>query len=89
MSTLIEPPDANTSRPFVSWKVEHMGIRVPGFDAAVAWYTKKLDFQVKHSLLLGDLTYAFLSLAADDSVSVDLVAGRIASGRSQQSASIG
>ena len=43
MSTLIEPPDANTSRPFASCKVEHMGIRVPGFDVAVAWYTKKLD----------------------------------------------
>ena len=75
MSTPIKSPGANTSSPFASWKVDHMGIRVPNFDVAVAWYTEKLDFQLKHSLPLGVLTYAFLSLAADDSVSVELVAG--------------
>jgi hypothetical protein len=30
------------SSPFASMKIEHVGIRVPDFDAAVAWYSEKL-----------------------------------------------
>jgi catechol 2,3-dioxygenase-like lactoylglutathione lyase family enzyme len=75
MPTSITPPAAGTSSPFASWKVEHVGTRVPDFGAAVAWYTEKLDFRLAHSLPLGDLTYAFLSPVADDSFSFELVAG--------------
>lgn len=75
MSIPIIPPAADTSRSFASWKADHAAIRVPDFDAAVAWFTEKLDFRLTRSLPLGDLTYAFLSPAADDNFSFELVAG--------------
>jgi len=81
MPTPITSPAADTSSPFASCKVEHMGIRVPDFDAAVAWYTEKLDFRLTHSLSLGDLTYTFISTAADESFSFELVAGPGAASR--------
>jgi hypothetical protein len=49
MRTPIKPPAADTSSPFASWKVEHLGIRVPDFDAAVAWHTEKLEFRLTRS----------------------------------------
>jgi len=58
-----------------------VGIRVPDFDAAAAWYTEKLDFRLTHSLSLGDLTYTFISTAADESFSFELVAGPGAASR--------
>jgi len=81
MPTPITSPAADTSSPFASCKVEHMGIRVPNFDAAVAWYTEKLGFRLTHSLSLGDLTYTFISTAADESFSFELVAGPGAASR--------
>ncbi len=29
--------------PFASWTIDHIGLRTSDFDAAVAWYTEKLD----------------------------------------------
>jgi catechol 2,3-dioxygenase-like lactoylglutathione lyase family enzyme len=68
-------PAVNTSSPFASWKGDHGGIRVPDFDAAVAWYTEKLDFRVMHSWPYGEITFAFISPAVDDSFRLELVAG--------------
>jgi len=75
MPTPIKIPAANTSSPFASWKAEHAAIRVADFDAAVDWYTEKLDFRLTRSLPLHDLTYAFLSSAGDVSFSFEVVAG--------------
>ena len=75
MTTAHTPPAANASSPLASWKVDHAGIRVPDFDAAVAWYSEKLDFRLKHSSPVAGLTFAFLSPAADDSFSLELLAG--------------
>jgi glyoxylase I family protein len=44
MTTPITPFTANASSPFASWKIDHAAIRVPDFDAAVAWYTESLTF---------------------------------------------
>ena len=38
--------------PFAGWKVDHAAIRVPDFDAAIAWYTEKLDFRLKQHRLI-------------------------------------
>jgi len=65
----------NPSSPFASWKGDHVGIRVPDFDAAAAWYTSKLDFRVTHTMPLGEKTLAFLSPAADDSFRIEFIAG--------------
>ena len=75
MTTPNTPSAASASSPFASWNIDHAAIRVPGVDAAVAWYTEKLDFQLKRSLPLAGLTFALLSPPADDSFSIELLAG--------------
>ena len=68
-------PALNTASPFASWKVGHVGIDVPDFDAAVAWYTEKLNFRLKHSWPMGEKTFGMISPAGDDSFSVELIGG--------------
>ena len=63
-----------TTSPFQSWKGEHAGIRVPDFDAAVTWYTEKLDFRLTRSSVLGASTFGFLSPAGDDGFGLELLA---------------
>jgi pimeloyl-ACP methyl ester carboxylesterase/catechol 2,3-dioxygenase-like lactoylglutathione lyase family enzyme len=75
MNTPITPLAADTSNPFASWKVDHVGVRVPNFDTAVAWYIEKLDFRLKHSSPVAGLTFALLSPAANESFSIELLAG--------------
>jgi len=36
----------NSFSPLASMKGDHAGLRMPDFDAAVAWYTEKLDFRL-------------------------------------------
>jgi catechol 2,3-dioxygenase-like lactoylglutathione lyase family enzyme len=61
--------------PFSSLKVNHSAIRVPDFDAAVAWYVEKLDFQLRQSAAVAGLTFGFLYPAMDDSFHFELMAG--------------
>lgn len=68
-------PAANHQSPFASWKGDHAGIRVPDFATAVAWYSEKLDFRVMHTMPYGEMTFGFLSPAADDSFRIELLAG--------------
>jgi glyoxylase I family protein len=75
MTTPITPSAANASNPFASLKINHSAIRVPDFDTAVAWYAEKLDFQLRQSVPLAGLTFAFLYPAADDSFHFELLAG--------------
>ena len=75
MTKPITPSTANVSSPFASWKIDHAALRVPDGDAAVAWYSEKLDFRLKRSLPVAGLTFAILSAAADDSFSIELLAG--------------
>jgi catechol 2,3-dioxygenase-like lactoylglutathione lyase family enzyme len=56
-------------------KGDHAGIRVPDFDAAIAWYTQKLDFRVMHSWPYGDLKLAYLAPAVDADFKIELLAG--------------
>jgi glyoxylase I family protein len=69
-------PADNTSSPFTSWKFEHAAIRVPDLEAAVAWYTEKLEFRLMKSSPLGDKIYGFMiapAITAD--FIVELIAG--------------
>jgi catechol 2,3-dioxygenase-like lactoylglutathione lyase family enzyme len=68
-------PAPKSSSPFASWRVDHCGVRVPDFDEAVAWYTNKLDFRLRRSVVVGELTFGFISPAADDSFSFEILAG--------------
>jgi catechol 2,3-dioxygenase-like lactoylglutathione lyase family enzyme len=68
-------PAVNVPSPFASWKVDHAGIRVPDFEEAVAWYTTKLDFRLIKTVSIGQLTFGFFSPAADDSFSIEVMAG--------------
>ena len=66
---------ANRSSPFASWKVDHAAVRVPDFDAALAWYTEKLDFRLRKQVSFAGLTFAFLSPAGDDGFVFEFLAG--------------
>ncbi|MDY7537237.1 VOC family protein [Undibacterium sp. RTI2.1] len=65
----------NASSPFASWRGNHVGIRVPDFEAAAAWYTHKLDFRLVRTMQLGEKTLAFLAPASDDSFLIEFIAG--------------
>ena len=67
-------PMTKPASPFQSWKGQHVGIRVPNFEEAVAWYAEKLDFRLTQSSALGATTFGFMSPAADDSFGIELVA---------------
>lgn len=74
-------PSAKTSSPFTSMKGDHAGIRVPDFDAAVAWYTEKLDFRVMHTWPYGDMKLAYVAPPVDDGFRIELLAGAGATDR--------
>lgn len=74
-------PTENVTSPFSSWRIDRAGIRVPDFDTAVAWYTEKLDFRLKHSLPVAGLSFALVSPAADDQFVFELLAGAGADNR--------
>ena len=52
-----------------------MGIRVPDFDAAIAWYSEKLDFRATPGFPMGDKTFGFVSPATDDGFSFEVMGG--------------
>jgi catechol 2,3-dioxygenase-like lactoylglutathione lyase family enzyme len=62
--------------PFASWRPVHAGLRVPDRDAAILWYTEKLDFRVVQTVPFSDdMTFVFLSPAVDDGFRLELQAG--------------
>ena len=70
-------PPQNPASPFASFTGHHVGVRVPDYDAAVAWYTEKLDFRVLQEWPYCDLRLAYLSPAADDDFHLELLAGPV------------
>ena len=72
MTTLSTPP---ASRPLASLKINHAAIRVPDFDAAIAWYADKLDFRSKQIVSVAGLSFGFLYPAGDDGFHFELMAG--------------
>jgi len=78
MNTLTTP---HVSSPLASLKINHVAIRVPDFDIAVAWYAEKLDFRLKQSVSVAGLSFGFLYPAGDDSFHFELMAGPVAADR--------
>ncbi|WP_158792099.1 VOC family protein [Granulicella sp. L60] len=72
MTTLSTPP---ASRSLASLKINHAAIRVPDFDAAIAWYADKLDFRSKQTVSVAGLSFGFLYPAGDDGFHFELMAG--------------
>jgi lactoylglutathione lyase/glyoxylase I family protein len=70
-------PPKNPASPFASFGGHHVGVRVPDYNAAKAWYTEKLDFRVLHEWPFGDLLLAYLSPANDDDFHIELLAGDV------------
>lgn len=60
--------------PFSSWRPHHIGIRVPDFDAAVAWYEGNLGFRLVGRVTYGTTNFGMLALAGDDSFCLELLA---------------
>ena len=56
-------------------KGDHAAIRVPDFNAAVAWYTEKLDFRVIHTWPYGEMRITYLTPPVDASFTIELIAG--------------
>jgi glyoxylase I family protein len=72
MTTLNTAP---ASSPLAFLKINHAAIRVPDFDAAVAWYADTLDFRSKQTVSVAGLSFGFLYPAGDDSFHFELMAG--------------
>jgi len=75
MAKPIVEPEMKGASPFNSWKVDHAAVRVPDFDAAIAWYTETLGFRLKKHVSFANLTFAFLSPAGNDAFVFELLAG--------------
>ena len=61
--------------PFASARVTHAALRVPDLEASKRWFVEKLDFRVDREWPVGDLRYAWLCPAGDDSLHVEIVGG--------------
>ncbi|MET7765409.1 VOC family protein [Streptomyces sp. NPDC005393] len=72
-------PPKNPASPFASFAGHHIGIRVPDYEAAKAWYTEKLDFRVLQEWPYGELRLAYLSPPNDDDFHLELLAGPVPS----------
>src|ERR1700730_12859272 len=70
-------PPQNPDSPFASFAGHHVGVCVPDYDAALAWYTEKLHCRVLQEWPYGDLRLAYLSPAADDDFHLELLAGPV------------
>ncbi len=55
--------------------MDHTAIRVPDFDTAVRWYAEKLDLRLRHSAVLGGLTFGLLYPAAGNNFHIEILAG--------------
>jgi len=75
VATSIAQTVNSKANPFASWKVDHAALRVPDFDAAIAWYTEKLNFRLRKHVAFAGLTFAFLSPGGDDDFIFELLAG--------------
>ena len=68
-------PKLYPSSPFADVWGNHVGIRVPDYEAAKKWWIEKLDFRVIHEWPWGDEKLAYLAPANDNSFWVEILAG--------------
>ena len=69
-------PTVNELSAFASWKFEHAALRVSDLDAAVDWYTEKLDFRLVKRVPLRDKMYGFMvAPGTEGGFMIELIAG--------------
>jgi lactoylglutathione lyase/glyoxylase I family protein len=70
-------PLKNFSSPLASIQGNHVGVRVPDFEAAKRWYVEKLDFRVVQEWSSAErhLQFAYVAPATDDSFFVEILGG--------------
>lgn len=68
-------PALNALSPFASMRGDHVGLRVPNLDEALAWYGEKLDFRIVGSSETNGLLYTLIAPANDDVFRLELMAG--------------
>lgn len=74
-STGFNMPKLNPKSPLADVSGNHVGIRVPDYDAAIKWWTEKLDFRIIHQWDYADEKLAYLAPANDNSFWVEVLAG--------------
>jgi glyoxylase I family protein len=74
-STGFNMPKLNPASPLSDVSGNHVGIRVPDYEAAIKWWTAKLDFRVIHEWPYADEKLAYLAPANDNSFWVEILAG--------------
>lgn len=67
-------PKLNPSSPLASLSGGHVGIRVPDYDAAIKWYTEKLDFRIIHQWPYADEKLAYLAPANTNDFWIEILA---------------
>lgn len=75
----------NPSSPFASMKAHHVGFRVSDLDAALAWYSDKLDLRVTGQSEANGMTFTQLAMPNDDEFSLELLHGPNAAPRADVS----
>lgn len=68
-------PALNPKSPLAEFSGNHVGIRVPDYEAAIKWYTEKLDFRVIHQWPYADEKLAYLAPANTNAFWVEILAG--------------
>ena len=71
--SVVNTPALDTQSPFSSMKGHHVAVRVPSFEAAVDWYTQKLDFRVVHEWPYADQKLAYLAPANDNAFFIEIL----------------
>jgi lactoylglutathione lyase/glyoxylase I family protein len=71
--SVVNTPPVNTNSPFASMKGHHVAVRVPSFEAAIAWYTQKLDFRVVHEWPYTDQKLAYIAPPNDNDFFIEIL----------------
>ena len=70
--SIVNFPPRNPSAALAALRGNHVGMRVPDFDASVTWFIEKLDFRVVHIWPHEDLRLAYLA-PADDEFMIEII----------------
>lgn len=68
-------PKLNPISPLSDISGNHVGLRVPDYEAAKKWWVEKLDFRVIHEWPYADEKLAYLAPAHDNNFWVEILAG--------------
>lgn len=68
-------PKLNAQSPLAELTGSHVGIRVPDYQEAIEWYTKKLDFRIIHQWDYADEKLAYLAPPNTNEFWIEILAG--------------